>query len=74
MTEAPRVATTSWGRVARSASHVAEPAYLDDLGPAVRAGATYFPRLVITVTRSPSFARCSASEAESCAVGLMSGR
>lgn len=40
MTDAPRVATTSWGRVARAASHVAEPAYLDELASAVRRGAT----------------------------------
>ena len=35
--------------------------------------ARYPVRLVNTVTRSPLSARCSASEAHKCAVGLMSG-
>ena len=39
MTGAPRVATTSWGRVSRASSHVTEPAHLDDLARAVRSGA-----------------------------------
>ena len=38
MTDRPRTATTSWGRVARASSHVAEPAHLDELARAFRTG------------------------------------
>lgn len=38
MTDIPRTATTSWGRVARASSHVAEPAHLDELAQAFRSG------------------------------------
>ena len=38
MTDPARVATTSWGRVSRAASQVAEPAHLDELARSLRGG------------------------------------